>query len=93
MTHAGGHEAMTDKKKEATSIPLEGKTAAELHALLSSGHFYCINGRRFFALYRYSPGRFYGSLTLAGESSEDFSLSEDELLKELQLWRYTKDER
>lgn len=37
MTHTGGHEVMTDKKKEATSIPLEDKTAAELHALLSSG--------------------------------------------------------
>lgn len=79
---------MAGKKKEAIVIPLEGKTAEELRALLSSGYFYCENGRRFFTLSHYSAGRFYGSRTLAGESSEEFSLSEDEFLKELHLWRH-----
>ncbi len=39
MTHAGDYKAMTDKKKEATSIPLEGKTAAELHVIY---HVSCV---------------------------------------------------
>ncbi len=79
---------MARKKKEVITLPLEGKTAAELRDLISSGSFGCPSGRRFFSLYRYKEGRFYGSLTMVDEGSQEFSISEEELLKELRLWTY-----
>ncbi len=79
------------RMNEDTSIPLEGKTLPELITLLSqSGYFYCTNGPRYFSLNRYNSRRFYGTVKYAGEGSDAFSLTEEELLNELKLWRYQK---